>query len=200
QRISGGVQQLAPLCGPPLLLRMPTRQEHLLAGGDAADFDPSLPPGGGVWRGARLQVVRCAPAGAAPAPVSVEVDLGQQESFAIVTSRPTELADRILAARPSAVIRQLGGEVGDPRSLFVGRGGPAELLIGDADAWQAHWGAFAAVRASVSVLFDACSMAEYRQLTRSRELPPPPEEGAVALWLLAGSATPQRARIVGLSS
>src|SRR5690606_5117389 len=55
-RATAGIQSLVALCDSRLMLRMPNRQEHALAGGDGADYDPDLPPGGGSWRGHRVQV------------------------------------------------------------------------------------------------------------------------------------------------
>jgi S-DNA-T family DNA segregation ATPase FtsK/SpoIIIE len=51
------------------------------------------------------------------------------------------------------------------------------------DDWQSRWGSIAALRAVAEVVFDACSPADLRVLTRSRELPPPIERDQV--WRLA---------------
>ncbi|WBM80791.1 hypothetical protein KIV56_05460 [Cryobacterium breve] len=44
QRLNGPLQNLAALCQDHLLLRLPDRAEHLAAGGQAAQYDPALPP------------------------------------------------------------------------------------------------------------------------------------------------------------
>ncbi|MDP9026593.1 MAG: FtsK/SpoIIIE domain-containing protein, partial [Actinomycetota bacterium] len=51
QRITAPLQRLAGLFEARLLLRQPSRDEHVLAGGDGATYDPRLPPGAGTWRG-----------------------------------------------------------------------------------------------------------------------------------------------------
>lgn len=56
QRLTPALHSLAALCGSRLLLRLPNRQEHVLAGGDGAGFESALPPGAGVWQGLRVQV------------------------------------------------------------------------------------------------------------------------------------------------
>ncbi|MEJ1230202.1 MAG: FtsK/SpoIIIE domain-containing protein [Galbitalea sp.] len=48
QRVSGPLQGVAALCGSLLVLRMPNRQEHVLAGGEASEFLADLSPGAGT--------------------------------------------------------------------------------------------------------------------------------------------------------
>ena len=63
--LTGALTGLAGLFGSRLLLRQSSRDEHVLAGGEAGTFDPDLPPGSGSWRGAVVQVARSA-SGALP--------------------------------------------------------------------------------------------------------------------------------------
>ena len=56
QRIPAVLQPVAALCDARMLLRLPDRQEHVMAGGTAADFVPNAAPGAAVWRGHRVQV------------------------------------------------------------------------------------------------------------------------------------------------
>ena len=42
--------------GSRLVLRLASREEHVLAGGEGARFDPAAPPGAGTWRGSVVQV------------------------------------------------------------------------------------------------------------------------------------------------
>jgi S-DNA-T family DNA segregation ATPase FtsK/SpoIIIE len=53
------------------------------------------------------------------------------------------------------------------------RGARAVAVIGDVDDWQSRWGAIAAFRPVAEFVFDGCTPADLRALTRSRELPPP---------------------------
>jgi S-DNA-T family DNA segregation ATPase FtsK/SpoIIIE len=46
------------------------------------------------------------------------------------------------------------------------------ILVGDPDDWQSRWGALAALRDRADILFDSCTVSDYRALSRSRELPP----------------------------
>jgi S-DNA-T family DNA segregation ATPase FtsK/SpoIIIE len=46
------------------------------------------------------------------------------------------------------------------------------IIVGDADEWQSRWGALSALRGRADILFDGCTVSDYRALSRSRELPP----------------------------
>jgi S-DNA-T family DNA segregation ATPase FtsK/SpoIIIE len=120
RRLSTGVQGIAALCDSRLLLRMPNRQEHVLAGGETAEFDPHLPPGAGSWRGHRVQLALVdedarmadptrATAGdraAIAMPTSrSRPDWSSAPSWAVVAGRPTELI---------ALLRRQAAESGHP--------------------------------------------------------------------------------------
>ena len=104
QRLTPALHPVVGLCGSRLLLRLPNRQEHVLAGGDGGDFEQRLPPGAGRWHGLRVQIadapVSSAPAGAPQTPRTPRI-LDGSLPLAIVTSRPTDFAARLARAFPS---------------------------------------------------------------------------------------------------
>jgi S-DNA-T family DNA segregation ATPase FtsK/SpoIIIE len=57
QRLSGGLRGVSTLFPSRLLLSLRDRDDYREAGGLAALFDERLPPGGGQWQGARVQLV-----------------------------------------------------------------------------------------------------------------------------------------------
>ncbi len=63
-------------------------------------------------------------------------------------------------------------------------------MVGDVDEWQARWGVLSALRPVASVVFDACSTGDLRQLARSRHVPPP--IGAGQAWLLGADGVVHR--------
>ncbi len=199
QRMSGRLSSLAALCGSALLMRMPNRQEHLLAGGEAEQWDPGLPPGAGTWRGSRLQVVAPEPAGrstiGALAPAAVLLDLADGLPLAIVSTRPAAFVEQLRRLRPSRPVIDIAGRSGDPRQLLVTAGAEPGVLIGDPDSWHGAWGAIGALRGSTALLFDGCSVSEFRALSGVRQLPPPPLSGERPLWLLESSGRLSRARL-----
>ena len=185
QRLSGQLHALAGLCSARLVLRVADRHEHALAGG-ATRFDPRLPPGGGEWLGARVQVAYTervpvddliTPAHFEPPPV-----------FAVVSSRPVAVAAifaescRVVGPAPNA-------------ELSITTGGLPTAMIGDVSAWQEHWGAIARLRATVPIVFDGCSVAEFRTLTQLRALPPPVSRADGTVVLLEPSGRVSRARL-----
>jgi len=136
QRLTPAMHSAVSLCGSRLLLRLPNRQEHVLAGGDGSDYVDRVPPGAGRWLGLRVQIAlpgeRAAPditqrdavaAAAQPdAPRSLPVVLDATTPLAVVSSRPAEFVARLRDAlpqfaQPGAVI-----EVGAGAAARIGTG------------------------------------------------------------------------------
>jgi S-DNA-T family DNA segregation ATPase FtsK/SpoIIIE len=86
---------------------------------------------------------------------------------------------------------------GAPRDeLEVSRGGTPAIVVADADTWQGQWSLFSALQRSTVILFDGCSLAEVRALTRSRDLPPPFARGERPLWMRRPDGSVSRATLV----
>lgn len=180
QRIGGDLQSLASLVPGRLLLRHSSRQDFVLAGGDGNQHDPTLPAGRALWRGHWMQVLADAPPLPVAPPRSVRL-AAPGRARAIVTTR----AAHLLGRWPDAVALADAGP--DP----IPRVAPGSTIVGDVDEWQSRWGALTAVRAHAEVLFDGCTPADFRALTRSRRLPPPLVAGQC--WRLNGDGTASRA-------
>jgi S-DNA-T family DNA segregation ATPase FtsK/SpoIIIE len=184
QRAGGAVQPLVGLFGARLLLRMPSREEHVLAGGVGARFDPALPPGAGSWRGATVQVVWPGEA-RLPDPEVPELPVVEP-----VAGRPLA----VVAARPAALLAPLrakGLRVALLGTEPAGAAGadpladpPADVLLGDPDAWQADWNLLGRARRELPFAIVGCSAAELRALTRVREAPPPLGSRPGECWLV----------------
>jgi DNA segregation ATPase FtsK/SpoIIIE, S-DNA-T family len=199
-RPSGALSGLAALCGPPVVLALPSRADHALAGADPATFVAHLPPGAGHWRGTRIQIPRVPspPFDRVEPPAAREVNVAVA-TIAVVSTRPEPCATalRALAAGRSVVVLASAAP-GMPRDeLEVSRGGAPVIIVADPDQWQAEWGVYAELQRRGDILFDGCSPTDFRALTRSRELPPPFPRGQRALWLRARDGTVTRARLTG---
>ena len=72
--------------------------------------------------------------------------------------------------------------------------GPRGILLGDPDEWNASWVLLSALRPRVPMLFHACSLTEYRTLSRQRELPPPITAPRDTGWLLRPDGRVDRVR------
>ena len=175
KRVTAELQPLAALVPERLLMRHTSKQDWLLAGGESQGYTAALPPGGGEWHGHRVQVVDAPPplAGGEPARVA---DLARDRPLAVVTTRPRLVREALPGARSLADV--------DPASLTSGGLGVDDVIVGDTEEWQSRWGALAAVQHIAEVVFDACSTADIRALTRSRELPPPLAGVAGLAWRL----------------
>ena len=188
QRITGSLQSIAGLCGSLLLLRMPSRQEHVLAGGSAPEFLETRSPGAGHWQGHRIQVFEADATVVPPMRMNAVEPCLDTDALAVVSTRPERFAERIRLAAPMRRIVVIGpvrpdAARGANQALEVSAGGSPDILIGDPEGWQANWSLLASLLRSSEVLFDGCSLGEVRTITRSRELPPPFPRGERPLWL-----------------
>ncbi|HEX4442176.1 MAG TPA: FtsK/SpoIIIE domain-containing protein [Galbitalea sp.] len=190
QRVSGILQPLVALCGSLLVLRMPSRQEHVLAGGNSAEYSQTLAPGGAHWRGHRVQVFAtesiAPPAGAPDATV-----LDPAAAITVVSTRPDQFVAQLREVAPGRSVTVLGGSRFDARP----DGNNADVLVADPDAWQAQWSLLGTLQRTTDLVFDGCSLAEVRAITRSRELPPPFARGERTLWLRSRDGELVRARL-----
>lgn len=195
QRIVGEVQRLAALFPTRLLLPQAAKHEYVMAGGEPSRYRPGRKPGRGEWFGREIQVA----IGAAPVVVADRPPprlLGprrlpeSRRALVVVSPRPAAVASRL---RESFSVVEIAGNPADPRELVVSEGDRSLAIVGDPDEWQSRWGAIGALRQRADVVFEGCSLPEYRALTRSRELPPPLAPGSHGCWLLAEDATVSRA-------
>ncbi|HMH59533.1 MAG TPA: FtsK/SpoIIIE domain-containing protein, partial [Galbitalea sp.] len=197
QRLGGAMHSLSALCGSSLLLRMPSRAEHVLAGGEPSSFVPELPPGAGHWREKRIQVA-VAPVRdvAAADPREIIID-PTSASIVAVSANPERFASLLRELAPDRRIVVIGpiGLRDHPDDLTVSRGGLPTIVVADPDSWQSHWTTFGSLQRDSTVLFDGVSLAEFRALTRSRDLPPPFAGRERALWVQTPDKTLGRARL-----
>ncbi|SDN75908.1 DNA segregation ATPase FtsK/SpoIIIE, S-DNA-T family [Cryobacterium flavum] len=203
QRHTSVVPGLAALCQSSLLLKLPSVQEHLAAGGQSASYTAALPPGGGVWRGLRVQLL--APVGALAVPAATTLDT---ESDALPNSLPTGGPLLIVSSSPTSAATRLRTVLGVPVLELAGTSGPAAsallvsgeagqtdaagqlIVVGDAETWQTHWTLLARLRGptanntAASLVFDRCSLSDFRLISHRRELPPPLAPGRGRVWVL----------------
>lgn len=197
QRITSDLQQLAQLAPARLMLAHATRQDFVVAGGEIGQFIPKLPPGGGIWRAHRVQVGVGGPSRPLDTAAGVHV-VEAGRPVAIVTTRVAAVLPRLT----SRVVIDLAAAGPDLKEALAFAGnsasGAGPVLLGDTDDWQARWGAIAALRQVADILFDGCSLTDYRVLTRSRELPPPLGAASRELplyWRLNPDGTSSRASL-----
>ncbi len=191
QRLTGELQSIVSLVPSRLLLRQSNRQDHVLAGATAGTFDSTLPPGGGEWFGHRVQVAIGATL-AVPRSTANAVVIDRGRPLAIVSSRPGQAVRRFAADWSVVALASIGR---DSQGMLIAAGGTRTAIIGDVEQWQSSWGALGSLRSTNNVLFDGCTAADYRALTRSRELPPPITDPRAHGWLLEPDGTVSRVRL-----
>lgn len=180
QRITSDIQFLAALLPARVLLRQASKNDHVMAGGTGADYLPNLGAGGGLWHGDRVQVMHAHRGNGSDAPtVALEVaHLRDERRLAVVTSRPVEILERF----GDRAVR-----LADSATASVS---PQSVVIGDVDEWLSRYGIFGAMVPVADIVFDRCSVADYRAITRARELPPllpTPHTAALELCWLRGT-------------
>lgn len=214
QRLIGPLRQPLGLCANTVLLRISDRDDYRAAGGVPELFAADLLPGAGSWNGARIQVMLARPAdsgmgasaggpGHDPTP---RVQIGTQTAV-VVSGAPAHTASQLRALRTAmggtAQFVDIGGradiggrtEPGDSRVLSVGDIAPGAVLIGTPDDWQRQWTLLAALRPTATMIVDRCSVAEFRQASGVRELPPPLAPGRNRVWCLTPNGNVSRATL-----
>lgn len=201
RRIPAVLHTVAELCDSRLILRLPSRQDHLLAGGEPAGFDGSAPPGRGEWFGNRLQVALAAVETLEPDSVDAPpVDWTDGARRAVVSTTPDAFERAMVLAGCAEPVIQLraggsGGIAGG--AVDVSGAGQGAVIVGDPDAWQAAWGLATGIRRSVSLLFHACTPADFRAVSGQRRLPPPIVRRSADCWQLEPDGSVRRVRAFG---
>jgi S-DNA-T family DNA segregation ATPase FtsK/SpoIIIE len=174
-RGGGGVMQAASAAFEQrMLLRLPTREEHLLNGGETRGFRADRREGAAIWRGREAQLALTPTRPDLWRARVEEARLGAGE-WAVATPRP----ERLLARLGAAGIAASGLE---QRSAQTG------VVVADVDSWLVEHLALGQVRRQGRLLLCGCTRAELRALTRSRGPVPPlgvdddPDEA----WLVEG--------------
>jgi len=196
QRLSGPLSRVADLLPARAVLGLPTRADHLAAGGEPESFVPWRTAGRGRFGGREVQFAE-APA----AQVGTGMDSGPREvrwmPRTAVTGVVTRSAVRVAAQLEAAWdVRILALATLPPGSriteLVRDAGGERIVLIGDAESWQAHWGLLQGLRSEHPLIVDAACPTELRTIAGERDLPPFARPGAGRAWLCSPDHSPRR--------
>lgn len=193
RRLPAAIQAIAGLSDARLVLRLPNRQEHLLAGGEPGGHVEDSAPGAGEWRGSRVQLALTEPPPIERATPVPRLDLHGRRGLLVVSKRPAVLARR-LRESTEADVAELGSTTRAPE-LWTAEATRPALVVADPETWQTHWALLASLRATVGILFDGCSPAEFRAVSGQRRLPPPLAPHSGAQWLLEPDGGVGRARL-----
>ena len=143
RRTNGAIANVAGLAELQIVMRMPTRQEHMLA--DASgEFDARMQPGGAWLLGERVQVVRPSQQ---PTPLPAARRRFDFSRCAVVTGHPESLPVDL--------------------SRAVSPGGVGDLVVGTPSQWEQAWGSLDAMAAERPVVLADVTDRQLRSLWRS---------------------------------
>lgn len=185
-RLSGALARTAELLPGRALLRLPTRADHVAAGGESVDFLAELPPGRGRWGRSLVQFVD-APA-VPTAPSSVPRWMPGRRSAGLVAPAGPRVGEFVARCARAGIPTQCVDAPGVAPA-------PGTLLWGTPEAWLGRWSTLAAIRAEGDLVVDAACAAEYRTVTGRRELPPYAVAGAARAWRLTADGRVTRVRL-----
>lgn len=174
------------------LLRLPTRVEHLAAGGEAAAFIRDRGPGRARIGDREVQLVWIA-------------DDAERRPAAIPEPiwRPSSALTAVVSAGAAAVAARLQQGYPDSEVILATAEPTAQscrlILVGDAESWQRNWSSWQRIRAEGEIVIRAEQQADLRQLAGVRELPPYARAHAGRAWSVHGAGSPRRVILPALA-
>jgi S-DNA-T family DNA segregation ATPase FtsK/SpoIIIE len=191
-RAAGPLGRIVDALPRRALLRMPSRVEHLAAGGEASSFIRDRAAGRAHIGDREVQLAWVGEdAGLRPVPIAHPVWAPSCAITAIVSNGAASVASTLQSAHPEADVIVAGTEP-------AARGLPC-IVVADAEAWQRNWPLWQRIRAEGEVLIRAEQQADLRGLAGVRELPPYARTHAGRAWALRAAEAPRRVILGGLS-
>lgn len=193
-RSSGAVGRILDSLPRRALLRMPSRVEHLAAGGDAHTFDRERPAGRAVLGEREVQV-----AWVPPGRSSADERMPDARSLRTPSWSPSRALTALVTAGARSVAEELASDHPEC-AVVVASGQRTEIdtltrpviVVGEAEAWHREWALWQRVRNEGEVLIRAEHPSELRQLAGVRQLPPYATIHAGRAWSLQADDLPRR--------
>ena len=190
-RAAGPIGRLLDGLPRRALLRMPSRVEHLAAGGEPSGFIRERAPGRASMGGREVQFAWVEESAlATPDEPAVESWRPQTRVTGVVSSGAAALVPLLRAAHPEYEVLIASSEPVVPSSPCI--------FVADAETWQRSWSLWQRVRAEGEVLIRTEQPGELRQLAGVRELPPYARPHAGRAWSIRGAESPRRVIVPAL--
>ncbi|WP_136050656.1 FtsK/SpoIIIE domain-containing protein [Microbacterium sp. K36] len=187
-RMTGPLARVLEALPRRALLRMPTRVEHLAAGGEVAHFRRDRPAGRALLGEREMQFAWVEGSGAlrrSGVPRrGTTAWVPQTEMTALVTPGAPAVVAALMTAHPEWDVRSVDSEVREAGKPLV--------LVADAETWQRYVALWQHVRSRGEVLIRAERPSELRQLVGVRGLPPYARPDAGRAWSVIGDRPPRR--------
>lgn len=191
-RATGQTGRLLDALPRRALLRMPSRVEHLAAGGEAAGFIRDRPPGRARMGEREVQFAWVA-----------ENEIAPPDAVAPRAWRPSTHLTAIVSPAAPAILPALRGAYPECEVMLAGAEPllpeAPRILVGDAETWQRSWSLWQHVRAEGELLIRVEQPGDLRQLAAARELPPYARPHAGRAWSVRGAASPRRVVVPALA-
>lgn len=205
-RATGPLGRVIDLLPRRAILALPTRADHVAAGGEPGEHRADAPPGRGRW-GRRLVQFAVPDAGRADdappgtgggrrgrvhgAPVW-HPEAGLPAALVMPDGARADAVCAALAASGVEVVTVASETSASPGAHARAAGGGPRVVVGAPEEWLGQWRMLGAARSRGELVVDAGCAAEYRAVTGRRELPPYVTPGAHRAWALAPDAAPRR--------
>ncbi|PCE14829.1 hypothetical protein AUC47_01385 [Microbacterium sp. SZ1] len=193
-RWGGPATRILELLPRRALLQLPSRADHVAAGGDASTFERDRPPGRALIDGREVQLVWTPEQ--PPRATSRRRMVRSTRSWA-----PSRPLTAIITAGAAAVVKTLQLCFPDSRVTRAedalslserGEEGPPWILVGEADVWQRQRMLWQRAREQGEILVRAENAPELRHLVGVRDLPPYALVHAGRVWSVVGAERPRR--------
>lgn len=196
-RPSGTASRVLEALPERMLLRLPTRGEHLAAGGETATFLRDRPAGRGHLAAREVQVAWVPPeseADAGSGAAREERWRPQRRLVGVVGNGSGRLLDGLRSAFPDWDVVPAGPGAGAAGEASPGEttGSTGRIIVGDGESWQRDWTRWQSVRAEGEVLVIAECSAQLRTLVGMRELAPYARPHRARAWRVLDGRPPTR--------
>ncbi|MBV0895296.1 FtsK/SpoIIIE domain-containing protein [Microbacterium sp. NC79] len=189
QRASGVLSRIADLLPGRVLLAVPSKLDHIAAGGSSTDHDPRKPPGRALMAGAEVQFAVCDPRQAEPHPDPAPIFHPRRGPIGVVARG---MQQRVNALREAWGTGWNFVSVGDAAAITQ-EALDHTIFLGDPEQFQRAWATLELLRNTGTLVVAAECLADVRMLTGERATPPFARPGR--WWVFRSGARPRRVRL-----
>ena len=188
QRLTALAARVAALLPRRAILGLPTKADHVAAGGEADGYRRDVPAGRGTLDGVAVQFARV---DAPLRPSEADVPLYRPHGLVGLVAPSSAAAGAVRGRWAAAGIDVVGVGEREP----VAADGASLVLWGEPETWLREWRTLQAVRATGALVVDAACAAEVRAVTSSRVLPPYAAPGRARAWVWDAQSAARRVRL-----
>ncbi|WP_261164815.1 FtsK/SpoIIIE domain-containing protein [Microbacterium sp. Marseille-Q6965] len=193
-RAVGPAARVLELMPRRVLLRLPSRADHVAAGGEGSSYDASRPAGRAVIDGREVQLAWPGPAVVVPEPTGPEKPWRPEAAATALVLRGAVARAGLMAEAWGRRVRVVALDGLDPgtRLSELAAGAERIAIAGDGESWLRHGALLREVRSRGELVIAAECAAELRTMAGERELPPYALPRASRAWVVRDRHAPRR--------